>query len=69
MTSRGTLRTLRAGATVAGSLLSAVTALRQLRNVRRGDRLALANAAASALAVLTGLALAVRTLRDKDGDR
>lgn len=51
-----------------GSAAGAAGVVKQLQTARRnGDRLILANALASAFVVLTGLALAVRSLRDKGG--
>lgn len=54
---------------VIGSLAGAAGVVKQLQSARRDrDRLLLANAVAGALAVLTGLALAVRTMRGgRDG--
>jgi hypothetical protein len=51
-----------------GLALGAVGAVRELREARgKQDRLALVNAAVNALAVLTGGALLIRSMR-KDGD-
>jgi len=57
------------GVTV-GSVAGAAGVVRQLQKAHRsGDRLLLLNALAGALALVTGLALAVRAMRSKDGDR
>jgi hypothetical protein len=53
---------------VIGSVLGAAGVVKQVQAARRDDdRLMLANAAANALVVLTGLAMAVRTLRGGRG--
>jgi len=53
-----------------GSVVCAAGVAKQLQTARRsGDRLLLLNAVASALVVITGLALAVRAMRDKGGRR
>jgi uncharacterized membrane protein YcjF (UPF0283 family) len=51
-----------------GLALGAVGAVRELRDANgKRDRLALVNAVVNALAVLTGAALVIRSMR-KDGD-
>jgi len=58
------MRKLRGIGMVVGSVLGAAGVAKQLQTARRtGDRLMMANAAASGVVVLTGIALAVRTLR------
>jgi hypothetical protein len=60
---------IRSVAGLVGLAFGALGAVRELRAARRKrDTLALANAVASGLAVLTGGALLIRSMREKDGE-
>ena len=53
-----------------GAVAGAAGVAKQVQKAQRdGDRLLLLNAVASALVVVTGLALAARALRGRDGGR
>jgi hypothetical protein len=63
------LKHVRSAAGLVGLVFGALGAVRELREARgKGDRLAFANAVLNALAVVTGAALLIRGMRDRDGE-
>ena len=64
------MKRIRSIAGLVGLAFGALGALRELRAAReKRDTLALVNAVVSALAVLTGGALLIRSMREKDGEK